>query len=167
MSITGGLGIVSGLVINLCSFLLPGYFSFRSLESHSHVETWFTYWVVFSIFSVVEHWLWFLLSRIPGYPVAKIAMICWLQFSNAQGAQLVYRRLLLPALRQYQPTIDRYLEMGESSVRKQMTQLGLQPGGQRADQATGVESLSQPMNRFGAGSSQAADIESAEVGKVS
>jgi len=41
----------------------------------------------------------------------------------AQGAQFLYRRLLLPALRQHQPAIDRYLEMGESNLRKQMAQL--------------------------------------------
>lgn len=40
-----------------------------------------------------------------------------------QGAHLVYRRFLLPALRQHQPAIDRYIEMGDYSVRKQMSQL--------------------------------------------
>lgn len=84
MSIAAVLSVVGGLIVNICSFLLPGYFSFRSLESHSHVEPWFTYWVVFALFSVVEHWFWFLLSRVPGYLLAKIALISWLQFSNAQ-----------------------------------------------------------------------------------
>lgn len=44
---------------------------------------------------------------------------------------------------------------------------GLQAGVQRADQAPGVDSLSQPMNRFGAGPLQTGDIESGGVGKVS
>lgn len=154
MSITGALSVLGGVLLNVCSFLLPGYFSFRSLESHSYIEPWFTYWVVYAMLSVLEHCFWFVLSRIPGFLLAKLALICWLQFSNAQvcavhhqvehcywarsaglyavmpdplfvlqGAQLVYRRLLLPALRQHQPAIDRYIEMGECSIRKQMSQL--------------------------------------------
>lgn len=163
MSVTAALAVIGELLINTFSFLLPGYFSFRSLESHSHMEPWITYWVVFAMFTVFEHWFWFIFSRIPGFLLTKFIFIIWLQFSNAQGAQVVYRRLLLPALRQHQSAIDRYLEAGESNIRKQMSQLGLQPGGHHA---SGVDSFSQPINRLGA-LPQASDIESSGVGKVS
>jgi hypothetical protein len=36
---------------------------------------------------------------------------------------MVYKKLLQPLMRQHQGTIDKYVEMGEKSVRKQMTQL--------------------------------------------
>ena len=40
-----------------------------------------------------------------------------------QGASLVYRKLLQPLMRQHQQHIDKYVEMGEKNLRKQMAQL--------------------------------------------
>lgn len=91
MSITGALGALGGVLLTVCSFLLPGYFSFTSLESHSHVEPWFSYWVVYALLSVFEHCFWFAFSRIPGFLLAKLALICWLQCSNAQVRALHHK----------------------------------------------------------------------------
>ena len=40
-----------------------------------------------------------------------------------QGASVVYRKALQPLMRQHQQHIDKYVEMGEKNLRKQMAQL--------------------------------------------
>jgi hypothetical protein len=40
-----------------------------------------------------------------------------------QGASLVYRKALQPFMRQHSSNIDKYVEMGEKNLRKQMAQL--------------------------------------------
>lgn len=80
----GFLNGVFGLVVNLCSFLLPSLYSYKALEAQNGWEAWLTYWVVFGAFSVVEHWTWFLVRRIPFWTIFKLAFVIWLQLPQTR-----------------------------------------------------------------------------------
>jgi receptor expression-enhancing protein 5/6 len=72
------------LLVNACSFLIPAFYSYKALESSSGLETWLTYWVVLGALSVVEHWTYFLVTRIPFWVFFKLVLIIWLQFPATQ-----------------------------------------------------------------------------------
>ena len=59
----GVLGLFTGLVLTVCTYLIPAYFSHKALESHVGLENWLTYWCVLGLISAIEYVGWFLLSR--------------------------------------------------------------------------------------------------------
>lgn len=76
--------VLLGLVVNLCSFLLPSLYSYKALEAQHGWEVWLTYWVVFGAFTVVEHWTFYLVSRIPFWVLFKLAFVIWLQLPQTR-----------------------------------------------------------------------------------
>ena len=57
--------------------------------------------------------------RIPLFQVAKLCFVIWLQAPQTQGAQKLYRRHILPLLKQHQARIDKYLEEGRRQLGEQ------------------------------------------------
>lgn len=78
-------------VVLCVGFIYPAYASYKALESKSPVAhaQWLTYWVVFSLFTVVEYFADFVISWIPFYYLAKLAFVLWLQLPRFQGATKV------------------------------------------------------------------------------
>jgi hypothetical protein len=72
-------------------FIYPAYASYKALESKSpHAAAqWLTYWVVFSLFTVLEYFADWLISWLPLYYLLKLAFILWLQLPQTQGATVV------------------------------------------------------------------------------
>merc|ERR1711998_329329 len=85
--------------IGVCvGFVYPSYASYKALGSNTPDASaqWLTYWVVFSLFTVVEYVADWLISWIPMYYLAKLAFILWLQMPQTKGATLIYRTYVLP-----------------------------------------------------------------------
>ena len=72
----GGMKLVSDLI----AFVYPAYMSFKAVESAETTDDtqWLTYWVVFSVFSIVENITAFFVSWIPFYYFIKIGFFMWL-----------------------------------------------------------------------------------------
>lgn len=59
------------------------------------------------------------MRRIPLFHLAKLCFVIWLQAPQTQGAQKLYRRHILPLLKQHQARIDKYLEEGRRQLGEQ------------------------------------------------
>ena len=84
------------LISDVMAFIYPAYMSFKAIESPDPVDDtqWLTYWVVFSLFSIVENVASFLIAWIPFYYVIKIAFFAWLCHPKFMGAGLVYKQVV-------------------------------------------------------------------------
>lgn len=88
----GGMKLVSDLI----AFVYPAYMSFKAVESAETTDDtqWLTYWVVFSVFSIVENITAFFVSWIPFYYFIKIGFFMWLYHPKFCGAGLVYKQVV-------------------------------------------------------------------------
>eukprot|EP01082_Thalassiosira_pseudonana_P003158 g2846.t1 g2846 contig12:911456-912300(+) len=91
------------LISDVMAFIYPAYMSFKAIESADPVDDtqWLTYWVVFSLFSIVENVASFLIAWIPFYYVIKIAFFAWLCHPKFMGAGLVYKQVVKPFVMPY------------------------------------------------------------------
>ena len=64
------------------------------------------------------------MCRLPLFYVAKLGFVIWLQAPQTQGAQKLYRRHVLPLLKQHHATIDKYLEEGRRQLGEQLQSWG-------------------------------------------
>lgn len=105
--------------------MYPSYASYKALESKSQESAaqWLTYWVVFSLFTVVEYAADWLISWIPLYYLGKLAFILWLQMPQTQGATLIYRTHVLPLLKRHEVSIDHALEEGRRTAETNLLEL--------------------------------------------
>eukprot|EP00903_Cladosiphon_okamuranus_P008639 g8283.t1 len=85
---------------------------------------WMTYWVVMSVFAMVEVFVDFFVSWVPFYYEAKIVLIVWLAMPKYQGASQIYQRLLHPYLDKYEGDIDNGLEEMRAGATRRLQSLG-------------------------------------------
>lgn len=90
----GGMKLIS----DLFGFVYPAYTSFKAIESSDPTDDtqWLTYWVVFSLFSIVETAMSVLVTWIPFYYMIKLSFIAWLIHPKFMGAGLVYKQVVKP-----------------------------------------------------------------------
>ncbi|RLN92928.1 hypothetical protein BBJ28_00015212 [Nothophytophthora sp. Chile5] len=90
----------------------PAYASFKALESPRTGDAdkqWLTYWVVYGACTSLETVASPLLTWLPGYFVAKMAFLMWMMLPKTKGAMIVYRKVVYPCLKKYEPYVDRKL----------------------------------------------------------
>ncbi|KAK0719616.1 TB2/DP1, HVA22 family-domain-containing protein [Lasiosphaeris hirsuta] len=98
------------LLTNIAGFVIPAYYSIDALFTTSKADDtqWLTYWVVFSLFTVLESLIsvvyWF-----PFYFTFKFVFLLWLSLPVFRGAELVFRSFL-------SPTLGRYFQHGSTST---------------------------------------------------
>jgi receptor expression-enhancing protein 5/6 len=90
------------LLTNIAGFAIPAYYSLGALFTASKVDDtqWLTYWVVFSLFTVIESLIsvvyWF-----PFYYTFKFVFLLWLSLPAFRGADIIFRSFLAPTLGRY------------------------------------------------------------------
>lgn len=91
LSLLGGMKLISDLI----GFLYPAYMSFKAIETTETVDDtqWLSYWVVFSMFSILESACGFLVEWIPFYFAIKILFFAWLFHPKSMGAAVVYKNV--------------------------------------------------------------------------
>jgi len=97
------------LLCNTLGFAYPAYCSIRALESYSKKDDtqWLTYWVVFALFSVLEYFSDILVGWVPFYWLSKMMFMVWCMAPiEANGATVIYNRVVLPLFNKHQGTID-------------------------------------------------------------
>jgi hypothetical protein len=100
------------LLTHFFAFLYPAYQSFKAVNTNdvnSHAS-WLTYWIANSYFLVFEMFGDVVLSWIPFYYEAKLALLIWLVTPRFNGADKIYKQVIYPYLLKYEGDIDRSLE---------------------------------------------------------
>ncbi|RLN91432.1 hypothetical protein BBJ28_00018973 [Nothophytophthora sp. Chile5] len=90
----------------------PAYASFKALESPRTDDAdkqWLTYWVVYGACTSLETVASPLLSWLPGYYMAKMAFLMWMMLPKTKGAMIMYRKVVFPYLKKYEPYVDKKL----------------------------------------------------------
>ncbi|XVF50145.1 hypothetical protein PTKIN_Ptkin04bG0072400 [Pterospermum kingtungense] len=104
-----GSGAASFLKVLLNNFdVLAGYASVRAIESESRADDrqWLTYWVLYSMISLLELTFAKVIEWIPLWSYAKLIFTCWLVIPHFSGAAYVYEHYLRPFFINPQQTIN-------------------------------------------------------------
>jgi len=82
--------------------------SFKALETSGSGDDkqWLTYWVVYSLFTVLDTFIGFTLSFIPFYYFIKLAFFVYLFHPQTLGASVIYDKVIQPVLKKYEGDID-------------------------------------------------------------
>jgi receptor expression-enhancing protein 5/6 len=85
-------------VIDLVAYMYPAYASVKAIESNTKDDDtqWLTYWLVFSLFKLVEGIAEPLIHLIPFYFVGKVAFLVWCFYPGYEGAKVVYSNFIKP-----------------------------------------------------------------------
>ena len=76
---------------------------------------WLTYWVVYSLFSLLESAL-YLVGWVPLFFELKFVALLWLVAPQTQGAALVYEKVVSPFLRQHAARLDPVFAGAERAI---------------------------------------------------
>lgn len=84
MSLGAVLVFLLSVLDTAVSYVIPAYFSCKSLSNHNGVETWLTYFLVLGLLRVFE-WIFGLLLRyLFFFPLLKLAFVIWLQLPQTK-----------------------------------------------------------------------------------
>lgn len=84
MSLGAVLAFLLSVLDTAVSYVIPAYFSCKSLSNHNGVETWLTYFLVLGLLRVFE-WIFGLLLRyLFFFPLLKLAFVIWLQLPQTK-----------------------------------------------------------------------------------
>ena len=102
------LGFGASIVANLVGVLFPAFQSFKALENGelSDDNKWLTYWIVFSTFSILDHFAGIILTWVPFYFLFKLGFLIYLFMPMTDGAQVIYRSYILPLYKKYEKDLD-------------------------------------------------------------
>jgi len=110
-------------------FVYPAYASVKAIESKQKDDDtkWLTYWVVYSLFSLVEFFADIFLFWIPFYDFLKCCFFVYCMVPTSwNGSLRIYNKIIRPYFLKNQEKIDKVLDEAKEAVK------------QAADQVEGV-----------------------------
>ena len=101
------LGIGNTYITCILGVAYPCFMSFLALKSDATGDDtqWLTYWVVFGITNIIDHFSGFILQFIPFYFFLKLAFLVWLFHPATLGATVIYKAYILPQMLKYEKHI--------------------------------------------------------------
>lgn len=92
-----------GLSGPIMMLLYPLYASIMAIESpyKEDDQQWLTYWVLYSIVSLVELAAWPVIAWIPFYSTAKLLIASWLVLPQFRGGIILYEKFVRPYLNKH------------------------------------------------------------------
>ncbi|EPS61917.1 hypothetical protein M569_12877, partial [Genlisea aurea] len=90
------------------SLAYPLYASIRAIETKSAVDDqqWLTYWILYSMITLVELTFATLIEWFPLWSYLKLFFTCWLVIPQFSGAAYVYENYIRPYLVTRQKTVN-------------------------------------------------------------
>merc|ERR1712207_71959 len=111
--------IGAGSLCSLVGFIYPAYKSFEAIEGKKQNEVitqWLIYWVVYSLFAIIEVFVDFLLFWIPFYYTFKMAFLLWAMLPQTRGAKYLYDSFLKDFLKKNESEIDAALHEAKKNA---------------------------------------------------
>ena len=103
--------LLSRAVVLVFGTMYPAYCSYKAVNTNNDKEyvQWMMYWIVFSLFTVLETVTDVTLAWLPLYYEMKIAFIFWLLYPHTGGARFIYREVVHQLLSSREREIDDYI----------------------------------------------------------
>ena len=102
------LGVGNVYITTLLGVAYPAFMSFVALETEDKEDDkqWLTYWVCFSMFSIIDQFAGIILSFIPFYFFIKLAFLVFLFHPKTLGATWVYNSYLSGYVKMYRTKVE-------------------------------------------------------------